>query len=115
MWNSASQKPHKAGLPEGIVAKINLIAGIAALVLMTGFSFFLVSSLPLKHVPVENHVSGFASKIESLKIGTPGIMTDLRDGKTYKIITLAGKTWMAENLNYSSVNSWWPATSSVSS
>jgi uncharacterized protein (TIGR02145 family) len=35
-------------------------------------------------------------------------LTDTRDGKTYTTVTIGGKAWMAENLNYrpSSGNSW---------
>jgi len=29
-----------------------------------------------------------------------GILTDSRDGKKYKIVTISGITWMAQNLNY---------------
>jgi uncharacterized protein (TIGR02145 family) len=35
-----------------------------------------------------------------------GIMTDSRDGKTYKTIQIGSQVWMAENLNYSTGNSW---------
>mgnify|MGYP002509499325 CR=1 FL=1 len=35
-----------------------------------------------------------------------GEMKDTRDGKAYKIIQIGSQTWMAENLNYETVNSY---------
>jgi uncharacterized protein (TIGR02145 family) len=38
--------------------------------------------------------------------GGKSSFTDSRDGKSYRIVTIGGKQWMAENLNYETSNSW---------
>jgi len=56
----------------------------------------------------EGLVDEKADNIEVVSEGTPptGYFTDSRDGQEYAYIEIGVQTWMAENLNYISANSW---------
>ena len=44
--------------------------------------------------------------------GSSGTFTDTRDGQRYKWVRIGNQIWMAENLNYKTLNSWWYDNSS---
>jgi uncharacterized protein (TIGR02145 family) len=47
-----------------------------------------------------------AAKLEESLLSKMGTLADSRDGKTYQTIQIGSQVWMAENLNYSTGNSW---------
>ncbi len=61
------------------------------LLILLAFSFLAQCDLFVNQPPVNN---------------LPNTFTDPRDGAVYKTVQLNGKTWMSENLKFSTPNSW---------
>lgn len=73
-----------------------------------GFAF--LASCDSKSTDSNPEGSGNPSSITSIPWNTSityGTLTDSRDGKSYKTVTIGTQVWMAENLNYQVVGSWW--------
>ena len=69
-------------------------------------SVALSSSSSSAVIPSSSSVSSPMSSWSGGGAGAIGSMTDSRDGQSYKIVTIGSQTWMAQNLNYETANSY---------
>ena len=68
---------------------------------MNRLSLVLISSLALMFAACGDSDDGASPQSD-----VEGFFTDARDGQTYKTVVIGTQTWMAQNLNYETANSY---------